>query len=372
MKISFDTPLSEDAIFAKEMVKAFVLKFEPYFKDKLEAEKFYALKYHNIESSDTVNFYNQIAMRGGKRIRAALANYAYKMLGGTNNIAAMELARAIEMTHAYLLVIDDYMDKSQIRRGGLTAHISAEHYFKDKSYKRVDHKHQGSSMAINAALLQMHRAQEVILELDTSDHTKILLSKNLNSKISTTAYGQITDTFNALKDGVSERDVLDMLEWKTGVYTFENPLHSGAILAGGSNDDLHKLSLYAIPVGIAFQIYDDIIGMFGDSKETGKSNKDDLAEGKMTLLIQYALSHGTNKQLEIINKYLGNPNITSEQHGLVQQVLIDCGSLEYSKQQAIKFVFKGKDTLKDHPANWSKEGIRFLRGVADYVIQRNS
>lgn len=372
MKFELGYTLSEDAIYARDAVKEFIKRFEPYFAQKLADEEKYAISHHNSDSLDTLHFYNQIAIRGGKRIRASLAYYTYKMMGGTNEDVAMELARAIEMIHAYLLIIDDYTDKSATRRGGPTAHVLAEKYFNEGSYARVDPYHHGAAMAITAALLQLHRAEEVILGLDVAENIKIQISQNLNSKIATTAYGQITDGFNSLKENVPEKDVLSMLEWKTGVYTFENPLHSGALLAGAGAKELELLTEYAIPVGIAFQIHDDIIGMFGDSEETGKSDKDDLMEGKMTLLIQHALLNASKKEVATINKYLGNRALTDEEHATVQQVLIDCGSFEYSKQMAKKLVDKGKQMLVNAPSRWDSAGIRFLNGVADYIIQRSN
>lgn len=372
MKFQLGYTLSEDAIYARNAVKDFIKRFEPYFAQKLADEEKYALAKHNKDSLDTLNFYNQIAIRGGKRIRASLAYYTYKMMGGTNEDTAMELARAIEMIHAYLLIIDDFTDKSATRRGGPTAHVLAEKYFKENAFVRVDSYHHGAAMAITAALLQLHRAEEVILGLKTSDAIKIQISQNLNSKIATTAYGQITDGFNSLKDIVPEKDVLSMLEWKTGVYTFENPLHSGALLAGAGAKELALLTEYAIPTGIAFQIHDDVIGMFGDCEETGKSDKDDLMEGKMTLLIQHALQNASKEDVVTINKYLGNRTLTDEEHAIVQQVLIDCGSFEYSKETAKKLVEVGKQMLKKAPSNWDPSGKRFLRGVADYIIQRSN
>jgi geranylgeranyl diphosphate synthase type I len=372
MKFELGYTLSKDAISAKGKVKSFISTFEPYFAQKLEDEKQYAISHHNSDSFDTLDFFNQVAIRGGKRIRASLAYYTYKMLGGKNDNVVLELAQAIEMIHAYLLIIDDFTDKSQTRRGGPTGHVLAETYFKRASFVRVDPYHHGAAMAITAALLQLHRAEEVILGMDTPAEIRIKIAQNLNSKIATTAYGQITDAFNSLKEQVNEADVLDMLEWKTGVYTFENPIHSGALLSGAGDAELALLTEYAIPTGIAFQIHDDVIGMFGDSKETGKSDKDDLMEGKMTLLIQHALLCATRSQVATINTYLGKKDLTDQEHAIVQQVLIDCGSFEYSKQMAKRLVEKGKKALDKAPKNWNTAGVDFLRGIADYVIQRSS
>ncbi len=370
MKITLGTNLSKEAMYARDTTKGFISIFEPYFKQKLIEEHEYALTQHNQYAADSINFYNEIAIRGGKRIRGSLVYFTYKMLGGTNEQAALDLARAIEMMHAFLLVLDDWTDKSTTRRGGPTAHEIAEEYFTNSKYVRNDPYHFGRAVSLTAGILENFRVQEVIMGLPIDAEKRIEICKNLNSKLATTGYGQLTDILNSLTPNVREKDVLDMIEWKTGNYTFENPVHAGAIMANATPQELKILTEYAIPVGIAFQIHDDVIGMFGDSAYTGKSNTDDLAEGKMTLLMQHILQNGTPAQIEVIHKHIGNRNVTQEQHEEVKQVLIESGSFEYSEQVAKNFVEKGKKALLNAPADWSKDGIDFLNGVADYIIQR--
>ncbi len=97
-------------------------------------------------------------------------------------------------------------------------------------------------------------------------------------------------------NGCIEKDVTDIHHGKTSIYTYENPLHIGAILAGASTNDLELLSKYAIPGGIAFQIQDDILGLFGNTEKTGKPAHSDLRQGKMTLLIIKALEKANPNQ----------------------------------------------------------------------------
>ena len=372
MGIKLGLDLSVDALYAKDKVHEFIDVFEPIITSTLDEYLEHAQTDYNSYAYDAINFYNTIALRGGKRIRGALSYYTYKMLGGTNEDVGMQLATAIEMLHAYWLVVDDFTDKSNLRRGGPTAHILARDYFSNAKYVRNDPEHIGNAIVVTAGIVQGHRVQELILNLDVPDSLKIEAAKNLDGKVVTTGYGQITDIFNALMPSVIEQDVLDMLKWKTGVYTFENPIHMGAIIAEGSKSDMALLSKYAIPTGIAFQIHDDIIGMFGNSEETGKSDKDDLMEGKMTLLIQHALTHTTAGQLELLNKHLGNRHVTDSEHEEIKELLIECGSYDYSTTMARKLVADGKKFLKETPTNWNPDGIKFLEGVADYVIQRAS
>jgi geranylgeranyl diphosphate synthase type I len=371
MDIKLGSTLSPEAQTAKEQVKEFIHLFEPYFKGKIEEEADFALNKHNKNCLDTINFYNEIAIRGGKRIRGSLAYYTYKMLGGENVQASLDLARAIEMMHAFLLVLDDYTDKSSTRRGGPTAHVIAQDFFEQHTFERNDPYHYGRAVALTAGIIESFRVQEIIMGLPISAEKRISICQNLNSKLAITGYGQITDIFNSLSNDVDEKDVLNMLEWKTGVYTFENPIHSGAIMAGATQQDLELLSKYALPVGIAFQIHDDVIGMFGDSEYTGKSDKDDLMEGKMTLLIQHLFKNGTKAQVSEVLKYLGRNDVTDQEHLLVKTILVESGSLDYVEKMAVQLVERGKKHLDKAPESWSVEGLDFLRGVADYVIQRS-
>jgi geranylgeranyl diphosphate synthase type I len=370
MNIELGTALSPQALKAKETIKAFINQFEPYFKKKLDEEYLHAQSFYNEHSADATDFYNQIAIRGGKRVRAALSYYVYKMLGGKNEQAALDLARAIEMMHAFLLVLDDYTDKSMTRRGGPTAHEIAQNYFMNPEFVRNDPYHFGCAVSLTAGVLQNYRCQEIIMSLPIEPNLIIEICKNFNSKLAITGYGQISDIINSLSKNVSEEDVLHMLEWKTSNYTFSNPMQAGAIMAGALHRDLALIDQYAIPVGIAFQIHDDVIGMFGNAEYTGKSDKDDLMEGKMTLLIQHALTHGNTNDIDLINKHLGNRNVTDDEHAMIKETLVATGSYDYAENIAKKLVEKAKSALKNAPESWSAQGIEFLDGVADYVIQR--
>jgi len=278
----------------------------------------------------------------------------------------------LELTHAYLLLLDDFMDKSDLRRGGPTAHVLMKDYYSKQNFRSGDSAHFGDSIAVSIGAAGFHMAMQILMSLDFSKEILIALSNNLNEKIEITAHGQITDVVNASNPNVTEEDVLKMLEWKTGVYTYENPIHTGAIMAGQKDsEELRKLSEYAIPAGIAFQIQDDILGIFGNSGDTGKSVYDDLREGKYTLLMHHAFEVGSKAQKEILTQNLGNPNVKAKELADVKSILIDSGSLDYSKKVANDLVLKAKKSLiKNRSSNWKDEGFNYLIGIADYMIDR--
>jgi geranylgeranyl diphosphate synthase type I len=159
-----------------------------------------------------------------------------------------------------------------------------------------------------------------------------------------------------------------MYENKTAKYTIEGPLHLGAILAGAKDELLDALSKYAVPVGIAFQIQDDILGIFGSEKKLGKPVGSDIEEGKQTLLVVKAGEKADRSQLKKMNYLLGKPNLNHREIEEFRNIITDTGSLDYAKNLARKLITKGKQALIS--AKIKKETKDFLLGIADYMISR--
>ena len=326
----------------------------------------------NKDVAKSIDIISDLVIRGGKRLRPSLVFYSYKMFGGKGKANILQLGLAVEILHASLLLFDDFMDLSETRRGGPTAHVMFSDHYEKRKFSGGDKKHFGYAAEVNAGVTATYFAIEIVNSLKISAEIRSLLMKNLAQKVEYTTYGQLTDITNPLRPDVIENDVLDMFKFKTSIYTFENPLHLGAILAGTGENELAKLSDYAIPAGIAFQIQDDILGVFGKPDETGKSNTDDICEGKYTLLMHFALKNGSSAQKRILKKYLGNSNLTQKEYKDVKKVLIDTGSLEYSRKMARKYVKSALDALdKNRSMLWGKNSYEYLKGIAQYMIERN-
>ena len=365
--------LSTTAKKGSQTIKEFQTLFEKHIKKYFDEQLVRIEKeFDNGYSKYCIELYKEMCTRKAKRLRASFIYYVYKMLNGANATTAIEMGIIIELMHANWLIIDDFMDLSDTRRGGAAAHKILSQYHKDHNFKNLDSDHFGDAIAVNIGVAGIFMATNLLLGLDLENGITRELAKNISQKMEITAHGQITDVFNAVGIQVSEENVLKMLKWKTGVYTYENPIHLGAIMAGANEDALKKLSEYAIPGGISFQIQDDILGMFGDSEVMGKSAMDDLKEGKYTLLIHKALENADEKQREILNKQVGNRNLTSEEHELVKKIIEDTGSLEYSKLKAKELVEQAKQSLvKNYNPMWNQEGLDYLNNIADYVIERD-
>lgn len=362
--------MDSQAKFVKEELKNIQSMLDTMLIEYLEKEVMPEARSFHQSTELAINAYRDIVIRGGKRLRGAFVIKGYEMIKGEIDEEVYKAAMAIEMVHAYLLLLDDFNDKSDIRRGGPTAHKMIEQYHIENKLKG-DPFHYGISTAAIAALVGQHTANNLLLSLKYPADLKIKAVRKVNDAINITALGQIRDIHNQTIHNAIEEDVLKVHEYKTANYTYLNPLQLGATLAGASEQELEDLKGYSIPAGIAFQIQDDILGMFGDPKETGKSNKDDLMEGKITLLITKALENASEPELKIIQSALGNRSVSDDIHRQVQDIIVKTGSLEYSKQFALKLVSESKESLNQKFSKYSgNAGFRFILGVADYMIER--
>jgi geranylgeranyl diphosphate synthase type I len=275
------------------------------------------------------------------------------------------------MIHAYVLMIDDVADHSDMRRGGPAAHKIMERYHDDKSLKR-DRVHFGESMSTQAALIGGYLAELIIDDLAVSAEMKLAVLKNLHGNLVRTGHGQLRDILNEALPGVTEHDALWTAKYKTAYYTVINPLETGALLAGASQGDLAALRQFGIHAGIGFQIADDIIGMFGDANATGKSSLDDLKEGKITILMTHTLASANKEQRGQLSALLGNSDITDKDLAVCQQIIKDVGALRYARQKALNLASQAAKVLDLAPDAWDPELILFLRQITVDLVERKA
>ncbi|MDQ5885644.1 MAG: Polyprenyl synthetase family protein [Patescibacteria group bacterium] len=329
------------------------------------------LQNFGANSRVALDAYLEILGRGGKRIRGALTIAGYEMAGGTDGKMIVQAARAVELIHAYLLVIDDINDRSPIRRGGLPAHLIMSEYYRSKDLG-IDDLHFGESIAIHASLVANHTAQSVLLDLDVSPELKIRALDALNQSLVVTGFGQANDVFNeVLGSEVDERAVMNVLEWKTAHYTFLSPLQLGMILAGASDEQIKSIKPFAMNAGLAFQISDDNLGVFGTEFESGKSPLDDIREGKCTLLATYALEHGSDTDKNFLMQMLGKSGLTQLEFERVKDILLSSGALRFAKDKATFHVHAAQKAL-DTNAYFDEKQTVFLRSLADFLLTRNT
>lgn len=329
------------------------------------------LQNYGANSRIPTDSYLDLLNRGGKRIRGSLAIAGYEMLGGKDRQMIAKAACALEMIHAYLLIMDDIQDRSEYRRGEKSVHKKLAEYHHNKRMSGGS-EHFGIAIALNAMGIANHSAQAIITELDVSDELKVRALKYLNKTIVTTAHGQTSDIVNEVNGEVTKKDIDNVLEWKTAHYTFFNPLAFGMTLAGTSEDEVQAIKDYAMNAGRAFQISDDILGTFGTEFESGKSPSDDTKEGKRTLLTLHALQNAEKADKNFLIQMLGNQKITQTEFERCKDILVETGALDFATKETEECVKKAISSLKSHNRDWNQEEQDFLIGLAEYLKNRKS
>ncbi len=301
----------------------------------------------------------------GKRLRPLLVLLGYE---GVKKEDSPEMvyraAISVELLHSYLLIHDDIMDRDPIRRNAPTTWKNLEIVLGGMG---IRDSHTVTSVAIIAGDVAETLAARALewAGLDTDTMGKVLRKLHENSLYA--GMGQTLDVLLVkipLKR-VKVEDILKVYEYKTGRYTMEGPLAVGATLAG-TMDAMYRE--YAIPVGMAFQIKDDILGLFGEYTVTGKPTDSDIREGKKTLMVWYAYHHGSREQRKVITHCLGREDLSPEEAEEFRDVLVETGALDYAESKAREFMEKGVSALESMDIDEKVKDI--LKELAVYVIER--
>lgn len=318
-----------------------------------------------------IDAFLSILGRGGKRIRGSLVLLGYEMCGGRDTAMIVQAARAIEMLHAYILIIDDIQDRSVIRRGGPAAHTFLADYHNQRHLGGTS-EHFGMSIALNSALAGAHAAQTTLINLDIDEEVRLKVLAIVNKTMMITAHGQTNDIMNEVGVDVTMEDVERVLEWKTAHYTFLNPLCVGMTLAGADSGSTEAITDYAMHAGKAFQITDDILGVYGSEFESGKSPMDDIKEGKRTLLTVFALEKADAADKNFLIQMLGNYDLTPVEFERCKEIIDQTGALSHAQKIAKDHMSSALSSLEKHRSRWSEEGVDFLRSLALYILDRQS
>ncbi len=328
-------------------------------------------KAHGEYPAEAVKAYCELLSRGGKRIRGALTIVSYKMFGGQDQELALEAAQAIEMLHAYILMVDDIQDRSEVRRGGPSAHVRLADYHKANKLEQ-DSDHFGISLAMNGFLFGSHKAINVLANLKVDPELRLKLIELVNNNFVITLHGQSLDIFSEVTSSTTEDHVDAVLLHKTAHYTFMNPLHVGALLAGASKSDIDILREYSLHAGRIFQITDDIISSFSPQDESGKSPMGDMIEGKRTLLVVKALELASEADSNYLKSILGKRDLAEEEFQRALNIISQSGALDYAKQQVSMSAEKALKVLEGAPDSWQKDQLAFLQDLVTQLTTRTS
>jgi geranylgeranyl diphosphate synthase type II len=283
------------------------------------------------------------AASGGKRGRPALVLAAYTGFGGSDLELALPVAVSFELLHTAFLIHDDVIDRDLTRRG--SPNVAGE--FTLRALRNGATADQAGVWATTAGILAgdlaLSEAHRAIATLPASPRIRGRLLDLLDRAVFVTAAGELADVTNTAEHApVTLSHVLTTLERKTALYSFEAPLQAGAILAGAPPGALDLLGQYGRLVGVAFQLADDVLGVFGDPAVTGKSALSDLREGKLTALIAHARS---TDAWPAIAPFIGTGTTTESEAELVRAHLRACGAVQAVDELAHDHIRRAIDVL---------------------------
>jgi geranylgeranyl diphosphate synthase type I len=229
-----------------------------------------------------------------------------------------------------MLIHDDIIDRSNLRRGKPTMHRILR-----KAVKNTDQDKLGSDLGIIAGDIVYALAIDAFLSVQEPPVRKERALKYFIQTAAFTAMGEFVDTIHGVEDlnNITEKDVFLNYTLKTARYTFDCPMVTGAILAGAPEKDIRRLSDLGILIGQAFQIQDDIIGIFDSEKNIGKSILSDLAECKKTILVCHAYHQMSPAEKKKFRALFNKPKKTYQDLVAVRKIFINSGSLKYSLKQ---------------------------------------
>lgn len=320
--------------------------------------------------NQAVECYLSILEAGGKRIRGLLTACGYQMHGGDDKELISLVTGVIESLHAYMLVIDDIADRAQTRRGTPTAHIQMEQFLL-LNHAAGDIKQTASDMVISGALTGQHKAQVLFAGLPIQPERKQRMIEIINERLIKTGLGQILDMASTTGIPMDIEIIKSIALSKTAYYSFQMPLETGAVLAGAPESSIQLLKRYALHAGFAFQLQDDIMGVFGDEKKMGKSAKSDIMEGKQTLLLAFATEAATKAQRDELQSALGNQNLTDREFKRCQDIIVSTGALNKVGIMANDQVALAHEVLDNAPTDWPTKNVDYLRELASFAADRD-
>lgn len=289
---------------------------------------------------------------GGKYIRAFLINLGYEMFGKKKNYS-LDLALAYEFFQTSILIHDDIIDNANLRRGRKTVPVLyGDDFEKFSGYKKeldLLKKHISNSLALCVGDLGYYYANQIILNNYSKDKNLSSILRYYNNIVINTIKGEIIDVIlpflEQMKNGtVALDDIFQILELKTSWYSVVGPFCLGMTLAGKDNSLIEKFEKILLPVGIAFQIKDDILGIYSDNSVVGKDSSD-ISEFKQTVLYSYAIKDDKYKD-ELI-KYYGKKDLSVSDIENVRRIFDLSGAKDFATNMMQELFDKAKKDIKD-------------------------
>lgn len=327
-------------------------------------------------------------LSGGKRFRALFCYWGWEAVGGRGHdpfssaagrdrFPVVSAAAALEIFHAAALVHDDIIDNSDTRRGAPSAHRLFERLHVDSGWAG-DGGEFGRASAILLGDLLLGWSDELLDEgltaLDDRTSARAARDEFVTMRTEVTA-GQYLDILQerawlTQPDAEHRARAERVIVYKAAKYSVESPLVIGGAIAGASAAQLDALRAFGRPLGVAYQLRDDLLGVFGDPEVTGKPSGDDLREGKRTVLIAIARERLAPGSRRLLDELLGDPELDGTQVRMLQRTISECGADEEVERLIAGNVARADAALVDAPL--SREARSELGSLATAVSRRAS
>ncbi|MBS1697212.1 MAG: polyprenyl synthetase family protein [Actinobacteria bacterium] len=321
----------------------------------------------------------ETTLRGGKRLRARFCHAGWAAVAGLRGAdsepsALWDACAALEVFQSAALVHDDLIDNSDTRRGRPSAHraLEASHVGQGWSGNAIEF---GRAAAVLLGDLLVAWSDDLLeAGIAVSPHADAVRAEYARMRRDVTI-GQFLDiaeesAWSVTDDGAHAERALRVVSLKAARYSVEQPLLIGAAIAGADDSQQASLRAFGHPLGMAFQLRDDVLGVFGDERLTGKPAGDDLREGKRTLLIAWTREALAPQGRRAVDELLGDPQLTADQIASLQATITESGALHRVEELISEYAEAGESALADAPLDAG--ALELLRALARDATQRTA
>jgi geranylgeranyl diphosphate synthase type I len=322
----------------------------------LLAEPFAVDRYHALLS--------EYVLRGGKRLRGALVVLGYQAVSPASDARALEASLAFELLHAFLLAYDDFMDRDELRRGGASLHVLTAREAASRGV--ADDAHRGVSVMLLLGLLAQSQAFRCLDRAGASGAARAYFDDVTRGVV----LGQLLDVVAVDAPSPTFAEISRIHQLKTGLYTTEGPLVLGALLAGAASDSaaVRALRGWAVPLGEAFQLVDDVLGVVGESEVTGKPASGDLREGKRSAVIEEALARLEGGRRAALAALAGRP-LDAVEAERARALVVGSGAVEAVRERARALARQGSAALS---GGVDPDAAGLLSALARLIVERQN
>ncbi|ATE53054.1 polyprenyl synthetase family protein [Actinosynnema pretiosum] len=320
--------------------------------------------------TEAVDGLTDFVLSGGKRVRPTFAWWGWRAAGGDPEHESagrvLTAVSSLELIQACALIHDDLMDASETRRGRPTIHVQFARRHRENSWLSSPEQF-GLAAAVLIGDVALAWADDMLFAAGLPTDALQRLSLPWRDMRTEMLAGQYLDVLTQARGDASADAALRIDRLKTAAYTVERPLHMGAAIGGGSAELVEGLRAFGRDIGVAFQLRDDLLGVFGDPAVTGKPAGDDLREGKRTLLVALGVEHGADS----LEGALGRPDLGDAEVDAVREQLVAVGAVDACERRITELTESALRALEAAPVADPAVTER-LAGLAVSATKRTS